>query len=67
MSLILPTAERCILAMQQSWSKTYFKIDQDTLDLSMRTLSNAPDKDVNHIFEAVKENVTQLQDIDVKE
>ena len=52
---------------QQLSNKTYFKIDHETLDLIMRTLSNAPYKDVNHIFDAVRENVTQLQESEVKE
>lgn len=50
--------------MQSSSDKTYFKIDHETLDLIMRTLSLAPYKDVNHIFEALKENVTQITDQD---
>jgi len=56
--------------MQQSSDKiykTYFKIDNETLDLIMSTLSKAPYKDVHHIFEAVKWNVTQLEDGEVKE
>lgn len=53
--------------MQQSLDKTYFKIDNETLDLIMSTLANAAYKDVAHIFQAVKWNVTPLQDSETKD